>query len=168
MEKFKIDGEEVYMFGTSKGSNGNKFNRVNKLAKEYDNIVIKMKSIMERSEPCSEEYSCAVCVMIVMRTGIRVGNEDSAEGYYSGLTYGDTAGEFVQTYGLTTMKREHLKFKDDFTHISFLGKKQVRNIFVLPRELSNYVKLISECKKDPIFGIDDYIFTRFIKKRIGY
>jgi DNA topoisomerase IB len=126
-----------------------------------------MERILESKDTCSKDYSCAASLLIIMKTGMRVGNEDSAEGYYSGLTYGDTAGELVHTYGLTTVLARHVRFKGNFAYFSFVGKKQVRNVFVLPKDLSSYVKEIKECKKPTLFGITDYELTKFVKDKVG-
>lgn len=170
MEQYKIGTEKITFYGKAKGSNTNKFNRVNKLAKDYNALYSKLIGMVERgSNSCTENYRCAVATLLLMETGIRVGNETSAEGYNTVPHPHAKVQEskFVQTYGLTTLKREHVKSRNGNVMFDFSGKKQVRNTFNVPSTLSKYVKQLAKCGNEPVFGITDYQLTKFIKVYVG-
>ncbi|MEW5323906.1 hypothetical protein V2J23_18175, partial [Geobacillus thermoleovorans] len=89
--------------------------------------------------PVSTRYAGAVALLVVISTGIRIGNEDSAEGYVSDLKYSDNYGKEVNTYGLATLRQEHVHVRNGIVHFDFVGKKQVDNSFKLNPALSKLV-----------------------------
>lgn len=172
MEKYKIGKETIAFYGKQKGSNTNKFNRVAKLAAMYNDLNKKLLGMVLRGEnSCTETYRCAVALLLIMETGIRVGNEGSAEGYHTvpHPNAKNQESKFVKTYGLTTLLQEHVTFlKPKKMFFNFVGKKQVENTFEVPSNLVPYVyKIWLDCKKDPVFGITDYQLTKFIKRYVG-
>lgn len=173
MEKFKIGKEVICFYGKSRGANSNKFNRVNKLAAMYNPLSKKLHEMAKRGmKSCSPIYRGAVATLLLLETGIRIGNESSAEGYNTvpHPHNKDQSTKFVKTYGLTTLLREHVvisRGKHKVVSFNFVGKKQVANEFVIPRELVDYVVSIAQCNEDPIFGITDYELTKFIKRYVG-
>jgi DNA topoisomerase IB len=63
---------------------------------------------------------------MMIESGIRVGNEDSADGYVSKAK--KTEGQVLKTYGLTTLLHEHISFPKPGTMLlSFIGKKSVQH-----------------------------------------
>jgi DNA topoisomerase-1 len=78
-----------------------------------------------RSNPGSLEARCSYACLTMMRYGIRVGNEGSAEGYVSGMK--KSKGEVVHTYGLTTLLNKHVMFGSKVMLLDFLGKEQVKH-----------------------------------------
>ena len=173
MEKFNIEGKEIEFYGTSNGSNSNKFNRVNKIARDYDLIKSRLDRIVERERnnetTNSKDFSMAVCMFLMMRTGIRIGNEDSAEGYMTvPRPNSDEEPRFVKTYGLTTLLREHISIsRKGRVNFDFIGKKQVDNTFELDAELSKMVIEVAAHRHEPFFGINDGELTRFVKRIAG-
>lgn len=172
MEIHKIHDQKVGFYGKNRGSNSNKWNRVTKLAKEYNNLYTKFMDIAYRgSNSNTFQYRCAVATLLLMETGIRIGNESSAEGYYTvpHPHAKNQESKFVKTYGLTTLLKEHLQFsKNGNAHFNFCGKKQVDNTFLIPQKLRYFViDICIYCEEDPMFGINDYQLTKFIKKYVG-
>lgn len=170
MEIYTIDGIETGLFGKLRGSNSNKFNRATKIAAQYDELSEKLDNIIDKNKSkVNEDYRKAVALSILMKTGIRVGNESSAEGYYTVPRPGsEEVSKFVRTYGLTTILHKHVKFnKDGTSDFDFTGKKQVRNTFNLNKELTSLIKPIAKLKLDPFFGITDAELTRFVKRVAG-
>ena len=170
METYKIGTEKITFYGKAKGSNKNKFNRVNKLASMYNELHSKLINIAERGyDSCTENYRCAVATILLMETGIRVGNEDSAEGYHTKPHphAKDQTVKFVKTYGLTTLLKQHVKVKKDLVMFDFIGKKQVENSYIVPKHLTKYIKQVALNNTEPIFGITDYQLTKFIKRYVG-
>ena len=174
----KINGKDYQFFGKLKGSNGNKFNRIIKLATMFDELEAKLTNFIIRGNFTSDHARCALALRVMMQTGIRIGNEDSAEGYTTKPHPNSKAESvFTQTFGLTTLKPEHFSFILDRSamthtercHISFLGKKSVQNDFVLSRELTDLVKRYFEKINDQtnVFNISAYELTKFIKRSAG-
>lgn len=172
MEKYKIGSVSIRFYGKVRGANSNKFNRVNKLASMYNELNSKLHRMAEKgSNSCSEIYRCSVATLLLMETGIRVGNEGSAEGYNTvpHPHAKNQESKFVQTYGLTTLLQQHVIHTNKKSiEFSFLGKKQVENTFKVPQNLYKYVKdIYVNCDKNPLFGITDYQLTKFIKRYVG-
>lgn len=168
MEQYKVDNTMIKFYGNSNGHNNNKFNRVVKIAKRYELIKGKINRVLreEVDNNCSTSYCHAVAFNLLLSTGIRVGNEDSAEGYISELEYSDNKGEFVQTFGLTTIKSEHVSVnKDGSVSFDFLGKKQVANSFKFDLYNSTLIKKVLDCGYNPVFNTNDYEFTKFVKNK---
>lgn len=172
MEKHLINNKKVTFFAKSKGSNANKFNRAVKLAAMHNDLDKKMRSMCERGNYTSSTAKNALAVLLLLHTGIRVGNEGSAEGYMTiPHPHSKKLPEFVQTYGLTTLKVEHVSFtKLGVASLSFSGKKQVENNFTLADKfLANAMKKVCANKKksDVIFESSVYELTKFIKTYVG-
>ena len=81
MEKFSINGDMVCLFAKQRGSNTNKFNRASKIAAMYEELESKLRGMIERAQPASHHSRVALATLLLMKTGMRVGNEESAEGY---------------------------------------------------------------------------------------
>jgi DNA topoisomerase IB len=170
MEKFKIGKQVVTFYGKVRGSNKNKHNRVNKLASMYNSLYDKLLNMAERGKNSNtENFRCAVATLLLMETGIRVGNESSAEGYYTKPHpfAKNQEVKFVKTYGLTTIERRHVIVKNGKVTFNFLGKKQVENSYKVPDKLNKYVVSILNNCDEKVFGITDYQLTKFIKRYVG-
>lgn len=168
MEKYIIEGNRITVFGKHKGSNSNKFNRVAKLASMFKEIDDKMNGFIKRGG-VSAHSRCAIAIRLMLHTGIRIGNEGSAEGYMTKPhPYSKAEPKFVQTYGLTTLKREHTLIKRGIMYLNFVGKKQVENSFTITNGLVAQVKmLLAKTDTDTLFDVTAYELTKFIKKYIG-
>ncbi len=153
----------------TRGSNANKYNRAAKLYAKFDELEAKFTGMVERGIRSNTEQSrLALAVLLMMHTGVRVGNEASAEGYMTKPhPMSKKKPEFVQTFGLTTMKREHIRFRGTVAFISFLGKKQVDNYFRIDYPWSIYLKILLSAQNSTLFGLTDYQINAFIKKSVG-
>jgi len=102
-----------------------KFNRSAKIQKNYPEIDAKLRKFCE-IKGLSERKACAFATLMMIECGIRIGNEESAEGYVSKAK--KTEGQVLKTYGLTTLLREHVSFPPDGSIIlNFIGKKSVEH-----------------------------------------
>jgi len=166
-EKYNIDGEEILFFGNSSSSMDVKFNRVAKIASNYDEIVAKMHKIINdnSSFPSNKDYCSAVAVLLIVKTGIRVGNEDSAEGYMT-VPHPESKIKpvFVKTYGLTTLLPEHIQVENGKVKFDFVGKKHVQNTFEIPEDLSKLVIKVLQNRYSPVFNLTDSELTSFVKR----
>src|SRR5579863_10210435 len=130
--------------GNPRGRYSDKNNRAAKLISIWDDLTEKFSRMTERGNGESDTARHAYGLLLMMETGIRVGNESSAEGWISenqivarksnkekGIKKGDVIwqhekfGELVQTYGLTTLLNKHVRLKKDKLILSFTGKKLV-------------------------------------------
>lgn len=175
---FTYHGKEYPVFSSFSAHNKpddsdlGKFNRYAKLGRVADSVENKLED-MVRSNPDSLEGKCAFLSLLMGRYGIRVGNEDSAEGYESQLS-GNT-GEFVQTYGASTLQNEHVNIDgSDGPHpimrLEFLGKKQVAQSMTVddPLLVQTGAKYKDEGGPEDLWvGVDQYTVTKFIKDQIG-
>ena len=170
-EVYKIGNDKVKFFGKLRGNNSNKFNRVNKLAAQYNPLRTKMVGMVERGNLDTLHSRCALCVLFLMETGIRIGNEGSAEGYHTvpHPHAKNQESKFVQTYGLLTLLRKHVKSGAGGVRFEFVGKKQVDNKFHLPVYLAAYTRILHKERPphEPFFGVTVYELNKFIKKYVG-
>ena len=178
--------------GNSKFTNPNltkndkeKFKRVVKIQKRFEEIDQKLRTFCSvKTNTERKLYSYAI--MLLYSTGIRVGNEGSAEGYIS--TQKKFEGQLLKTYGLTTLKHDHISFEFSIPGIidtkeinvpkrmilSFAGKKNVDQCIVVDDEFLvklgyeiwnlDYSIWLSLSKEEPLSA---YYLTKFIKKTIG-
>lgn len=165
-----INGK-CYTFYRSINSNyQDKFNRGVKLAYQFESLESKFDRMIARGNGVSETARLALACKLMMYTGIRIGNEGSAEGYMTKPHPNSTKEpRFVQTYGLTTLLPEHVIVAPRKVCLNFLGKKQVENSFVLTGKLAKQVKAVYESCEQPetLFDITAYSLTKFIKTYVG-
>ena len=163
--KFKIDGIDILFFGNPAGSMDLKFNRVTRIAERYDKITAHLRKLIYQNSlqyPANKEYCLAVASLLIIETGIRIGNEDSAEGFIS--EYKEKGKKVLaKTYGLTTLLPEHIEIENGIVKFDFTGKKHVENKFTLSKELSGYVMHILNSNYNPVFNTNDGELTTFIK-----
>lgn len=167
MIELKYKGNDVIYFANPNGkintqdSKVNKFNRVGKLAKDWEKIEEKLINLLIKKN--SQE---AYALLLMANCGIRIGNEDSAEGYVTKLK--EIEGQTVQTYGLTTLLKEHVEFVDQEMHLKFVGKKVVNQHIVIKDEmLVKYGKqFFEENDGDQWLAVRDYQLKRFLKKTV--
>jgi len=148
-----------------------KFSRAKKLLNNWDNIEEKLFRILNRGfNNLSHNFLCSWAVLVMMKTGIRVGNEKSAEGYVSINKYSKHFNKKIKTYGITTILIRHCKIVDNRVVLNFIGKKAVEQTFVIEDEyLVNSFRAISygKGKNDRVLNISHYDLTKFVKKYIG-
>jgi DNA topoisomerase I len=170
MESITIGGKRYKVGGKVKGAYDNKYNRAAKLAARFDVLNTKMAEMLERCG-MSIQGQCALSVLMLLHSGIRVGNEDSAEGYMTNPhpNAKDQTPKFVQTYGLTTLLKEHVLLDGITTYLNFVGKKSVENEFeILNHRITFGLRqLMNEGHGTRVFNISDYELNKFIKSEIG-
>lgn len=171
--EYNINNEEIMFFGNpnghyrSKDRVASKFNRVAKIAQSYNEIHTKLLNILNDNK-LEEDGRMAFACLLMFHSGIRIGNEGSAEGYTSKVRGHE--GEIVQTYGLTTLKPEHVSFKDNKMYLDFIGKKMVgQSIEIEDSNLVTYGIMIYELnkQKETWLSVEQYDLTKFIKKHLG-
>lgn len=130
--------------GNKRGRFSNKCHRIAKLIDEWDSLESKFVDMVERGQGQTQTARLAYGMLVMLETGIRVGNESSAEGFVcdnqkiaqknnpaKGIKKGDVVyqhpdhGKLVKTYGLTTLLNSHVKGRRGSLNISFVGKKIV-------------------------------------------
>lgn len=165
-----VDGFEYKMLRSKNCSNNGKFNRAAKLLSKFNEVSAKMDGYIERGKGCSLNARLALAVKMMMYTGIRIGNESSAEGYTTKpYEYSTKEPEFVQTYGLTTIKPEHCRKTTKRVFLNFLGKKHVDNYFTIEGLLAKQFKEVLKFAEEfeTVFEITAYELTKFIKVHVG-
>ena len=167
---------EVEIYGTNyvfmrspKCSYKVNFNRMVKLATMFEELSDKFDGMINRGIGVTDLALCALACKMMMYTGIRIGNEASAEGYTTNPHPNSKAEpKFVQTYGLTTMLREHAYPIGRRVKFRFLGKRYMENTFEVGGLLAKQVKeLMKNYHGETLFGVTDYELTKFVKKYVG-
>lgn len=188
MKTYKIENNKIVLFGNENGSfksndrKLSKYNRTAKIAQNYNEIYTKLLSFLKNDKKPKYQALSYAC-LLMMKSGIRIGNESSAEGYVTKVK--GFEGQFVETYGLTTLKNEHINILSDnidnpgktepikLHHtimLDFVGKKVVQqNIEIKDTLLAHYGQYFKELNKDKETWLDitNYELTKFIKKYIG-
>ena len=167
----------VSIFGTDYGfcrsarcGYDDKHNRMVKLATKFEELSEKFDRMILKGQYVTDNARLALACKMMMHTGIRIGNEGSAEGYVTKPhPNSKKEPEFVQTYGLTTLLPQHVLVKGRRVYLNFLGKKQVENSFVLNGELAKQVKRVLETVEEgeTLFEVSVYELTKFVKKYVG-
>lgn len=163
-----IAGQEYQIWRSIGNSYSDKFNRVAKLTNQFESLSKKMDRMISRGNGVSPTARLALAVKLMMYTGIRIGNEGSAEGYMTKPhPNSKKQAEFVQTYGLTTLLPEHVILAPRRVCINFVGKKQVENSIVVTGLLAKQVRQLYKYSDETLFDITAYELTKFIKKTVG-
>lgn len=162
--KAVVGQSKIEFFGKPKGHFNDKFNRVAKLAQRHEQIIEKLDGFIN-VQGMTQRCLCALMCKIMFVTGIRIGNEKSAEGYESKR---EGAG-FQQTYGLTTLKRQHISVRGQRITFSFLGKRSVEQTLQFKdKVIAQKVKtLLMDDEDEFVFPISEYQLRKFIATYIG-
>jgi DNA topoisomerase IB len=170
--------------GKVRGHFKDKSNRIAKLVFEWPELESKMDSFVQRGQT-TYHARLAYAVLLMMETGIRTGNETSAEGWIcqneiiarkdnpqKSIKKGDVIwrhpqyGQFVQTFGLTTLQHRHIRRYKTKLRIDFVGKKLVdQSIFTRHPTL---IRLCPRGKSNELFlDITYNDLKKFVKKYVG-
>lgn len=143
-----------------------KFQRMARIASNLPEIEKKLWNIINSKK---NDAKFAYSVLLMINTGIRSGNEGSAEGYICNIKNHELFGQTIQTYGITTLKKEHIEFKNDKLIIEFLGKKAVeQNIQINDPDLVKWGQYFyNNSKTDLWLDIKKNELSEFIKSKIG-
>lgn len=167
------------------GRYGDKNNRVRKLMEDWPDLITKFELMVVRGNGTTETARLAYAVLLMMETGIRVGNEESAEGFVSvgqrvakaddpakGVKAGDviweskTHGKEVKTYGATTLEGRHVKVRRGKLVLDFVGKKVVdQHLETANPFLVKWCPPAVHCT--PWLQIDYSTLYKFVKKYVG-
>lgn len=128
-----------------------KFDRMILFSKKIDSLHNAIKNI--KQDINSQNFIISLIIRIIYKTFMRIGNEQ------------------YDTYGITTLEKRHIFFKDDKIIFDFVGKKNVHHIIELKDPfIYKYLYKIVSIKKpndrifDPVTSED---VNQFIKKYMG-
>ncbi|HEX2608108.1 MAG TPA: DNA topoisomerase IB [Flavisolibacter sp.] len=143
--------------------NETKFHRLYEFGKLLPSMRLKLEEDLSKKE-LGEERVVATVVSLMERTYIRIGNDDYEKLYGS--------------YGLTTMKDNHVKVQGDTVNFSFKGKKGIEHKISLKNK--RLAKMVQKCRDIPgkeLFQyydaegnrkpIDSGMVNRYIKEATG-
>src|SRR5215217_1638813 len=109
-----------------------KYFRLLEFGKTLPQIRKRIARDLKRKE-FDEQKVLAICVQVMLKTLIRVGNESYKQMYGS--------------YGLTTLTNKHVKINGNHLKLNFVGKKGVQqNVDLNDKTLA---KLVKKCKEIP-------------------
>lgn len=143
--------------------NETKFHHLYEFGKLLPSMRLKLEEDLARKDLC-EEKVIATVVSLMERTYIRIGNDDYEKLYGS--------------YGLTTLKDNHVKVNGDTVHFSFKGKKGIEHkISLQNRQLARMVQKCRDIPGKELFQyydadgnrktIDSGMVNRYIKDATG-
>lgn len=156
--------------GNPRGSFANKEHRAQRLVNNWNRLERKMVSFIEQGNGTTLRARCAYGVLLMMETGIRVGNESSAEGYICENKYHPLYGKEVRTYGLTTLLSSHVS-KNGAIRIRFTGKKGVEQYLKTSHPvLMEWFRTVQKHEfayEDSFLGIAYADLVWFVKRYVG-
>lgn len=130
-----------------------KYDNIIKLGNNIPKITKKMMSIInknvnkrinlqnETNNRKTKEIFITIIIYLLAHCNFRIGNIKYVNLYNS--------------YGATTLKKKHLKFKDKYTYIEFIGKKGVLNTAIIDdKKVTNILKELVKKKSQ-----NDFIFS---------
>ena len=109
-----------------------KFTRLLSFGEKLPLLRLQLEQDLARKELCVEKVLATV-IGLMERTYIRVGNAEYEKNYGS--------------YGLTTLKDEHVKIKNDGIKFSFIGKKGIAHKILLNNK--KLAKIVKQCREIP-------------------
>lgn len=163
--------------GNPRGRNADKNHRVAKLMKDWDSVKTKLENMVRRGGCRTDASLNAYAVLLIMHTGIRVGNEESAEGFVSVgqrvkdgkvVWQSETHGQLCKTYGLTTLRGRHVNWSAKLLRLRFVGKKHVAQDLLVTCPLM--IKYAPDHDGDPDvlwLGVTDRGLRKFVRRYVG-
>lgn len=170
MKKLQFFGMNYLLLRSERCQMQCKFNRAAKIALSAKELVNKFDKFIS-TQTITDRSQCALAIKLMLFTGIRVGNEDSANGYMTKPhpNQKDAVSEFRQTFGLTTLLKKHVRITSGKVILSFTGKKGVSQKIVVTDK-----KLVMQCKHqlrnaegDMFLSVNDTEVRKFVKKSVG-
>lgn len=153
--------------GSLHGRNADKDNRVRKLLADWDALANKLRRMVVRGGGSTETAVLAYATLLMMETGIRVGNEESAEGFVSVNKWHPDCGKLVKTYGLTTLEGRHVSVEGGVLTLAFVGKKIVNQTLRTADPFLVRYAPVPQAADLPWLGIDYPTLYKFVKKYVG-
>jgi len=161
------DATTLFLGGSKNGSfkssdkARSKFNRVAKIQNNWSEIDQKLRHWLENTNSMTERKVCAFAVLLMSETGIRVGNEGSAEGYVSKAP--KTLGQTLKTYGLTTLKCQHVSFEFTSTETIDTSDSTVFRTVLLKVPVKMILDFVGKKSVEHFIEVTDSLLVR-----IGY
>lgn len=145
-----------------------KFNKIIKMADNLNIIIKKMEEILSKNNDIINK-ECAFSILVMIHTGIRVGNEKSAKGYICNVKSNkEQYQKEIKTFGLTTILKEHINFENDKLFLNFIGKKGIKqNIEIKSILLKTWALYFLKLNRKKWLSINTLQLNKFIKKKIG-
>jgi DNA topoisomerase-1 len=131
---FDIRGRKQYRYHAMWNTlrNETKFHRLYELGKVLPSVRLKLEEDLAKKE-LTEEKVLATVISLMERTYIRIGSEDYEKMYGS--------------YGLTTLKDNHVKIEGDKIVFSFKGKKGIDHKITLKNK--RLARMVKHCRDIP-------------------
>jgi len=148
---FDIRGRKQYRYHGmwSILRNETKFHRLYEFGKVLPSVRLKLEEDLAKKE-LSEEKVLATVISLMERTYIRIGNDDYEKLYGS--------------YGLTTLKDNHVKINGDKIFFSFKGKKGIDHKITLKNK--RLARMVEHCRDIPGKELFQYYDTEGNRKPI--
>jgi len=121
--------QEFEVFGSEKRSLERKRRSMLKIIENWNRLTEQVNKDLQAEDP--QRRLTALVTSLIMATGIRVGGGRTQLKDESGKAVKDEEGNpvYMDTFGATTLKPEHIKFiRDDYMLIEFPGKAGTVNI----------------------------------------
>jgi DNA topoisomerase-1 len=131
------NGKKQYILSEKwiRNAKSEKYNRMKQFIKDLGSF---RKKIKLRELNLTRENIIHLLFNLLIDLHIRVGNEIYAEQN--------------KTYGLTTLRQKHLKWKNSSFKLHFIGKSNIEHIIDIPQEYHPwFLKLQNENKNKPLF-----------------
>jgi DNA topoisomerase I len=154
----------IYSSKHIEASKSEKYKRVGTLGLILHKIIKSLKTELNKSGYTKDKV-ISLIIMLIILTSLRIGNDINRRLYNS--------------FGLTTLQKQHISVGPTSASIKFIGKKGVENKAIIKDKfilgiLRDWLKHFKPTKKDPIFryeGKDGNLHTitapdvnKFIKK----
>jgi DNA topoisomerase I len=148
---FDIRGRKQYRYHAMWHTlrNETKFHRLYEFGKVLPSVRLKLEEDLAKKE-LTEEKVLATVVSLMERTYIRIGSEDYEKMYGS--------------YGLTTLKDNHVKIEGDKILFSFKGKKGIDHKITLKNK--RLARMVKQCRDIPGKELFQYYDTEGNRKSI--
>lgn len=153
--------------GKVRGHMTSKENRAAKLIHRWRELHDKFTGMVIRGGGRSETARLAYGVLVIMDTGIRVGNESSAEGLICANKWSEHFGKPVKTYGLTTLRNRHYVRGKDKYFLRFVGKKGVAQKLTIEDELLVRYAPVKGPPDDLWLDVPYPLLHGFVKRSVG-
>ena len=152
--------------GNVRGHFSNPDNRAAKLLAEWKNLSAKFERMVVDGKGKTETARLAYAALLIMETGIRVGNEESAKGRECINKHSPHCGKQVQTFGVTTLLNKHVKKSGTELTLQFVGKKAVEQSLTTNNPI--FLQFAPSGDSELSWLEIDYpLLFRFLKRYVG-
>jgi DNA topoisomerase IB len=157
----------MYSVGNTKGVLVNPDNRCARLLADWDELTDKLSRFIEAGHGETEHARLAYAALLIMETGIRAGNEESAEGRICINKFSPNFEQSVQTFGVTTLQRRHVQVGQSLT-LDFIGKKAVQQKLETANSVLIQYAPPVDSSESSWLEIDYPSLCKFVAKYIGF